>query len=982
MVADSGLFNPEVFGQGFMWQGQIADDSGWRDNIETGKFENKDTSKGWGRRYKVRIMGIHDKEEESISSDQLPWAQVSYPITAGGGQAGASMTPNLRQGMFVFGYFQDGPEQQVPIITGILGHNAPTVLKQKIGETDSNFAPTSGYAEGKVPKTYRTKEVVPKYDQVTSKPKTKSQEQDAATLDSLAKGALNQFGLKNDVPATIQQLKDIADAQQLSNDLGLNAAASEVFVKSKVHQALRNRIKRANSPISPPSPGATLESADAPHRLNSGQVQREDKYREKIVLSKCHDPVNSSMSAIQTIIDNLANKIDKYQKSIQIDGYIDASSQKNPRIKLDLEIKRSSNEMSKHMRVITTKMMEYVNKTTNVELTSAVSAMPSSMRFMFADMKDLTGQTTQKLYLEIGNGLGDMIGPILSSSLNVNGLLDRAKSKAVDIDLDINLPLPNIDGRLDVNFNNGNVSGFIDANVPFPTRRTVSRERPRGAISGSGTKEDPWISPAIDAQGDIPMPPQETLLPPPPPPQDIPPLSEWIEQFGSNEGRIKFNEAKRGLVTNSLTNTNLSGVGLKIPTKEEFEQQLINNADSDGIAKLSLNTEEKLTTPSVPMCYAEDVVAKIIYANQDLINKANQAVIENMNTFIGDMQSMIGIQQEKTSNLIPGLEPGAIVGITDEEVLDQVRGGTNYITAQRVGVTFFKNIKPGITTSPGSGALVDITVSSGGIVGLGNTTGAQDFTFISRGTNYDGAGGGNGNQNDTHVDTSGIGTGMRLNMVVSGGEIQTIFVHTTGTGYKVGDTIIPHMGSGGSSIAGNGSFKLDVVAGPIDPDGIKIVKNGGNYQTGDVLKVNGGGFDASFTVIASNDVVTPKTKDAAGNKPISIDGLLSKLNGIQGNLSKALNFKNVKANIFPWEEPPNLAVSDYYFLARGGAAQAANQLPSIESVADIVSKKPTVPSPEQALSFVQPSSGQPNINKLLDKAEDTVKNVTDALGTG
>ena len=101
MVADSGLFNPEVYGQGPRWQGQIADDSGWRDNISPGKIENPESTKGWGRRYKVRIMGIHDKEEESISSDQLPWAQVEMPITAGGGQAGASATPNRRQGMFV-----------------------------------------------------------------------------------------------------------------------------------------------------------------------------------------------------------------------------------------------------------------------------------------------------------------------------------------------------------------------------------------------------------------------------------------------------------------------------------------------------------------------------------------------------------------------------------------------------------------------------------------------------------------------------------------------------------------------------------------------------------------------------------------------------------------------------------------------------------------------------------------------------------------
>ena len=147
------------------------------------------------------------------------------------------------------------------------------------------------------------------------------------------------------------------------------------------------------------------------------------------------------------------------------------------------------------------------------------------------------------------------------------------------------------------------------------------------------------------------------------------------------------------------------------------------------------------------------------------------------------MQDMIGIEQQKGSDLLPGLEPGAIVTFTDAEVLDQTLGGTNYLTAKRVATSFFDNITPGITTSPGSGALVDITVSSGGIVGFGIGSGvAQNFTWVSQGTNYDGAGGGNGNQNDTHVDTSGIGTGMRLNMVVSGGVIQTIFVHTTGTG--------------------------------------------------------------------------------------------------------------------------------------------------------------------------------------------------------
>ena len=32
-----------------------------------------------------------------IPSDQLPWAQVMYPITAGGGQGGSFQTPGIKQ---------------------------------------------------------------------------------------------------------------------------------------------------------------------------------------------------------------------------------------------------------------------------------------------------------------------------------------------------------------------------------------------------------------------------------------------------------------------------------------------------------------------------------------------------------------------------------------------------------------------------------------------------------------------------------------------------------------------------------------------------------------------------------------------------------------------------------------------------------------------------------------------------------------------
>jgi len=152
-MEEHSLYNPGFLGAGgfHWWVGQIMDDAKWRENIADKKFEGVSAIPGWGYRYKVRIIGLHDREEETVPSDQLPWAQVMYPITAGGGQAGARQTPNLRQGMFVFGFFLDGQEQEVPVIMGVLGNNAQTKLGKTTGTTESNYAPTSGYSKGEKP---------------------------------------------------------------------------------------------------------------------------------------------------------------------------------------------------------------------------------------------------------------------------------------------------------------------------------------------------------------------------------------------------------------------------------------------------------------------------------------------------------------------------------------------------------------------------------------------------------------------------------------------------------------------------------------------------------------------------------------------------------------------------------------------------------------------------------------------------------------
>ena len=149
----SGLYNPSFVGSQFhWWLGQVSDSKNWRDNQPNKAFKDRKDIPGWGYRYKVRIMGIHDAGEARIESDQLPWAQVMYPVTAGGGQGGSFHTPGIKQGCFVFGFFLDGSDEQVPIIMGVLGNNSKTIIKEisKEGGEENTYGPKSGYDDESV----------------------------------------------------------------------------------------------------------------------------------------------------------------------------------------------------------------------------------------------------------------------------------------------------------------------------------------------------------------------------------------------------------------------------------------------------------------------------------------------------------------------------------------------------------------------------------------------------------------------------------------------------------------------------------------------------------------------------------------------------------------------------------------------------------------------------------------------------------------
>ena len=144
-MIDETLFKKHFVGRdGFQWWiGQIPPEESWRENIPGTQQDNNQETKGFGERYRVRIMGYHTANADDIPDDELPWAYVMYPVTAGGGGRGSSQSANLTQGTFVFGWFMDGDDAQIPIIMGILGYNDYNAVMKNISPT--RFLPFDGY---------------------------------------------------------------------------------------------------------------------------------------------------------------------------------------------------------------------------------------------------------------------------------------------------------------------------------------------------------------------------------------------------------------------------------------------------------------------------------------------------------------------------------------------------------------------------------------------------------------------------------------------------------------------------------------------------------------------------------------------------------------------------------------------------------------------------------------------------------------------
>ena len=98
----------QIGADGFNWWiGQIEKDS-------------RSDPKGSGR-CKVRIIGQHPQSCDVVKDEDLPWATTIMPVTNPHSPGGLfSVTPKLRSGHWVVGFFMDNDKQQ-PVILGSVG---------------------------------------------------------------------------------------------------------------------------------------------------------------------------------------------------------------------------------------------------------------------------------------------------------------------------------------------------------------------------------------------------------------------------------------------------------------------------------------------------------------------------------------------------------------------------------------------------------------------------------------------------------------------------------------------------------------------------------------------------------------------------------------------------------------------------------------------------------------------------------------------
>ena len=472
-------------------------------------------------------------------------------------------------------------------------------------------------------------------------------------------------------------------------------------------------------------------------------------------------------------------------------------------------------------------------------------------------------------------------------------------------------------------------------------------------------------------------------------------MKNWIPNMPVTKGeKIKFRNNVFTVGKSGKTGTSLPNTTVESQSNGNVSLTFDSYATGDSAEDTTLYGDVR-THPTVPICYAENIMAQAIAGSKGAIDEANNNIIKSMNAFIEDMGAELGEMEQKSKpRARDASNDGRVVSISDEEGLGDDQGGSYYVTMVDAGTTSSGSVRNrgvGIASTAigaGNGLTVDIVVSEGGATGT--TTGESYIKLLTGGTNYETSGGASTGSFTNATTSGGSGTACKATITFTSGVVTLINIAEDqgGTGYKKGDVLTVTGGSGSGC-----TFEIIKPRGRIDQFGITINKAGQLYEVGEFVTVdrptyNSVAANATFTISQTTNPgqVRMEAPKSGKGKPQSLGSIMSKLGGLGGSLSSALNFKNVVGNVFPFELPPNPPVADFFTLAKGGGGLPDQQLPSISSLAqgaigDSFSLDGlNIPTD---LPFALPSKDMPDLANIGDQIqgqlEDAVDNLTDNL---
>lgn len=265
-MLDQSLIKSNFIGRdGFVWWiGQIPPE---------GNHHGQINGAGWGNRYKVRILGYDSPKPSELKDDDVRWAQVLLPTTAGSGAANQSSSISISPGDIVFGFFLDGNDANVPVILGVFGRTSlvPT------NEYTSPFQPYTGY--------------------------TSKIDNDGSNIVKSESNEQNASSQKSPRSVSLKQAKKIGSDERSSytaiGDIIKGASASSSSTVSKMSNEIDNFINRVQT-ITDNVSGAIGNSRE----LVDAEIAKITAKIQKISSGIVNDMVNNLYEKLAPILNS------------------------------------------------------------------------------------------------------------------------------------------------------------------------------------------------------------------------------------------------------------------------------------------------------------------------------------------------------------------------------------------------------------------------------------------------------------------------------------------------------------------------------------------------------------------------------------------------------------------------------------------------------------------------------------------------------